>query len=80
MEKDEVQKMLPFSGMEFVVTGTLKAFSRTIAQQKIKLLGGTAKDDVTRRTRYLVVGEAPGSKLSSSPSFGNRSTGRRPLS
>jgi DNA ligase (NAD+) len=70
VETDEARKTLPFSGMEFVVTGTLKAFSRTIAQQKIKSLGGTAKDDVTRRTRYLVVGESPGSKLARAQALG----------
>ena len=31
-----------------------------IAQEKIKALGGTAKDNVTRNTRYLVVGADPG--------------------
>ncbi len=51
---------LPLSGQEFVVTGTLKAFSREIAHEKIKALGGTVKDNVTKNTAYLVVGEDPG--------------------
>ena len=51
---------LPLSGQEFVVTGTLKAFSREIAHGKIKALGGTVKDNVTKNTAYLVVGEDPG--------------------
>ncbi|MDD5288481.1 MAG: NAD-dependent DNA ligase LigA [Dehalococcoidales bacterium] len=51
---------LPLSGKEFVVTGTLKAFSRDIAHGKIKALGGTVKDNVTKKTTYLVVGEDPG--------------------
>jgi DNA ligase (NAD+) len=51
---------LPMSGKEFVVTGTLKAFSREVARERIKALGGTAKDNVTRNTTYLVVGEDPG--------------------
>ncbi len=55
---------LPLSGMEFVITGRLEAFSRKEAETKIKSLGGTAKDNVTRNTTYLVVGEEPGtSKL-----------------
>lgn len=53
----------PFSGQEFVITGTLQSYSRNVAQEKIKSLGGIVKDDVTRRTRYLVVGHEPGSKL-----------------
>ncbi|MBN1643277.1 MAG: hypothetical protein JW856_00430, partial [Dehalococcoidales bacterium] len=51
---------LPLSGKEFVITGTLKALSREIAHEKIKALGGTAKDNVTKNTAYLVIGEDPG--------------------
>jgi DNA ligase (NAD+) len=51
---------MPLDGKEFVITGTLKAFSRDIAHQRIKALGGTAKDNVTRNTTYLVIGEDPG--------------------
>ena len=51
---------LPLSGKEFVITGTLKAFSREYAHTRIKTLGGTAKDNVTKNTTYLVVGEDPG--------------------
>jgi NAD-dependent DNA ligase len=55
---------LPLSGMEFVITGRLEAFSRQEAEARVKALGGTAKDNVTRNTTYLVVGEEPGtSKL-----------------
>ena len=56
---------LPLSGMEFVITGRLDAFSRPEAGARVKALGGTAKDNVTRNTTYLVVGDEPGaSKLS----------------
>jgi DNA ligase (NAD+) len=58
-EKTEAKES-PLSGMEFVITGTLNSSSREIAQEKIKALGGTAKDNVTRNTRYLVVGADPG--------------------
>jgi DNA ligase (NAD+) len=51
---------LKLSGKEFVVTGTLQAFSRDVAHERIKALGGTAKDNVTRKTAYLVVGADPG--------------------
>ena len=54
------QEGLPLSGQEFVITGTLKAFSRDEAQTRIKALGGTAKDNVTKNTTYLIVGEDPG--------------------
>lgn len=61
---------LLFTGMEFVITGTLNNFSRTIARQKIISLGGIVKDDVSRNTRYLVVGSEPGSKLARARSLG----------
>ncbi len=51
---------LPLAGMEFVITGTLDAYSRDDAETRIKELGGSAKDNVTRNTSYLVVGAEPG--------------------
>ena len=63
-------KTLPLAGTEFVITGTLKAFSREVAQEKIEALGGTAKDNVTKKTNYLVVGAEPGSKLAKAQELG----------
>ncbi|UCB44211.1 MAG: NAD-dependent DNA ligase LigA [Dehalococcoidales bacterium] len=64
---------LPLAGMEFVITGRLEAFSREVAQERVKGLGGTAKDNVTRNTNYLVVGEDPGGgKLSRAGALGTR--------
>jgi len=55
---------LPLAGQEFVITGRLEAFSRGEAEARVKALGGSAKDNVTRKTTYLVVGVDPGgSKL-----------------
>jgi len=51
---------LPLAGLEFVITGRLEAFSRQEAEARIKALGGTAKDSVTKKTSYLVVGADPG--------------------
>ncbi len=59
-EQEQVKKGLPLSGKEFVVTGTLKAFSREEAHNRIKALGGATKDNITKNTTYLVVGEDPG--------------------
>ncbi len=58
-EKVKVEE-LPLAGLEFVITGRLEAFSRQEAETRIKALGGTAKDNVTQKTSYLVVGEEPG--------------------
>jgi DNA ligase (NAD+) len=63
-------KDLPLSGKEFVVTGRLENFSRQQAESKIKELGGSAKDNVTRKTDYVVVGADPGSKLARARELG----------
>ena len=63
-------KELPLTGMEFVVTGTLKSFSREMAHEKIKALGGSSKSDITGKTTYLIVGEEPGSKVARAEALG----------
>jgi DNA ligase (NAD+) len=59
-QQELAQEGLPLSGKEFVVTGTLQAFSREEAHNRIKALGGTAKDNITKNTTYLVTGADPG--------------------
>ena len=59
-KREAKRQELPLSGMEFVITGRLESFSRQEAEERIKALGGTTKDNVTRNTRYLVVGAEPG--------------------
>jgi DNA ligase (NAD+) len=63
-------KDLPLSGQEFVVTGRLDSFTRQQAETKIKELGGAAKDNVTRKTDYVVYGADPGSKLTRAKELG----------
>jgi len=64
---------LPLAGKEFVITGTLNSFSREVAHERIKAMGGTAKDNVTRNTTYLVVGEDPGeSKVTRANALGTQ--------
>ncbi|HOV33437.1 MAG TPA: NAD-dependent DNA ligase LigA [Candidatus Hydrogenedens sp.] len=50
-------------GKTFVVTGTLKNFTRDQIEQKIKQLGGKVSSSVSKNTDYVLVGENPGSKL-----------------
>lgn len=50
-------------GKSFVLTGTLKAFSREVAKEKIRLLGGQVRGSVSQNTDFVVAGENPGDKL-----------------
>jgi len=52
----------PFYGKTFVITGTLKDFSRSEAAEEIKKRGGIISHSVGKKTDYLLVGEEPGSK------------------
>ncbi len=64
------KKDLPLAGVEFVITGRLESSSRPEAEARIKALGGKAGSDVTRKTRYLVVGADPGSKVARAQALG----------
>ena len=53
----------PFSGKQFVLTGTLTTFTRTEAKKLIEEKNGKVSASITSKTDYLVVGKSPGSKL-----------------
>ncbi|MBI3177580.1 MAG: NAD-dependent DNA ligase LigA [Chloroflexi bacterium] len=60
----------PFAGQTFVITGTLPDFSREQARAFIEERGGKVTDSVSKKTDYLVVGEAAGSKLTKAQALG----------
>jgi DNA ligase (NAD+) len=71
LHSDEIPRgNLPFSGLEFVITGKLGKLSRLQAEARIKALGGKAASDITKKTTYLVVGSDPGSKLARAAALG----------
>ncbi len=62
MEK-EGKKERPYKDMEFVITGVIPDMTRDKAKTFIEKLGGIVKENVSKKTSYLIVGENPGSKL-----------------
>ena len=72
VERQEVmpKRPLPLAGLTFVVTGTLKRFSREEVKEYIQSYGGKVSESVSRNTHYLVVGENPGSKLERARTLG----------
>ncbi|WP_459709597.1 NAD-dependent DNA ligase LigA [Actinophytocola sp. KF-1] len=49
-------------GMSIVVTGSLQTFSRDEAKEAIMARGGKASGSVSKKTAFVVVGDAPGAK------------------
>ncbi len=50
------------SGLTFVLTGALERFTRDEASAALKSLGGKVASSVSKKTSYVVAGEAAGSK------------------
>jgi DNA ligase (NAD+) len=67
----------PLEGQTFVITGTLSAFTREEAQEKLESLGARIGASVTKKTTCLVAGELPGSKLDKAKKLGIAIIGER---
>ena len=61
-----------FAGKTFVVTGSLKNYSRDEMHERIKQLGGKPSSSVSKKTDFVVAGEEAGSKLEKANSLGVR--------
>ena len=59
-----------FAGMTFVLTGTLEKYSRDEASEIIEKLGGKTSGTVSKKTTYVLAGEAAGSKLTKAQNLG----------
>jgi len=60
----------PLAGKTFVLTGTMKSFTRQEAGEIVEKLGGKVSSSVSRNTDYVVAGENPGSKYDKAISLG----------
>ena len=59
-----------FAGLTFVITGTLPTMGRKEAQELIELNGGKCSGSVSKKTNYVLAGEAAGSKLDKANALG----------
>lgn len=59
-----------FAGKQFVLTGTLSSFTRDEARALIEARGGRVNSSVSKKTDYVVAGEAAGSKLDKAEALG----------
>jgi len=57
-------------GKTFLFTGTLPTLTRAEAEARVKAQGGSLLSGVSKRLSYLVVGDAPGSKLKKAQELG----------
>ena len=60
----------PLEGLTFVLTGELKAFTRSDLKEKLEVLGAKVTGSVSKKTSYVVVGENPGSKYDKATKLG----------
>jgi DNA ligase (NAD+) len=60
----------PLAGQTVVLTGTLSSLSRDEAKEKLEALGAKVAGSVSKKTSFVVAGEAAGSKLDKAQALG----------
>ena len=72
METQEQSKAVgtTLEGLTFVLTGTLPTLTRKEASQMIEEHGGKVSSSVSKKTSYVLAGEAVGSKLEKAEQLG----------
>lgn len=69
-EKSETELPQMLAGLTFVLTGTLEHFTRDEAGAQLKAMGAKVSGSVSKKTSFVVAGEAAGSKLTKAESLG----------
>lgn len=72
MKSTNVVEDTRFSGMTFVLTGTLPTLKRAEASKIIESFGGKTSSSVSKKTTYVLAGEEAGSKLDKANKLGVR--------
>ena len=70
LESTEAPVGTQLAGKTFVLTGALERFTREEAGAKIEALGGKVSGSVSKKTSFVVAGEAAGSKLRKAQELG----------
>ncbi|MBE9145474.1 NAD-dependent DNA ligase LigA [Planktothrix mougeotii] len=70
IDYDITNQSQSLAGKTFVITGTLATLKRDEAKKLIQNAGGKVTDSVSKKTDYVVVGEAAGSKLKKAQDLG----------
>lgn len=71
LEEEKPENELPQTlvGLTFVLTGTLEHFTRDEAGAQLKAMGAKVSGSVSKKTSFVVAGEAAGSKLTKAESL-----------
>ncbi|PJF43878.1 MAG: DNA ligase (NAD(+)) LigA [Phototrophicales bacterium] len=69
-EKPSIPSSDALAGLTFVLTGTLPTMKREEAEALIKQHGGKVSSSVSKKTSYVIAGEAAGSKLTKAQQLG----------
>src|SRR5690606_35627312 len=70
LPKEDGIKAGPLDGQTVVLTGTLESMTRDEAKERLEALGAKAAGSVSKKTSFVVAGEAAGSKLARAEQLG----------